>query len=98
MPANTVFSLNDLPGKIVACQFGTTGYTYAGNIEVITVEGYDKGADAIKALKKGWADAVIIDSEPAAVFVAHRRKQGTLSAHANYHYIFYHYNAPNLHI
>ena len=69
-PANTVFSLNDLSGKIVACQFGTTGYTYAGNIEDITVEGYDKGADAIKALKKGWADAVIIDSEPAAVFVA----------------------------
>ncbi|MCR4645861.1 MAG: transporter substrate-binding domain-containing protein [Oscillospiraceae bacterium] len=69
-PANTVFSLTDLPGKTVACQFGTTGYSYAGNIADITVEGYDKGADAIKALKTGWADAVIIDSEPAAVFVA----------------------------
>ena len=69
-PANTVFSADDLPGKTIACQLGTTGYIFAGDIEGATVEGYNKGADAIQALVHGKADAVIIDSEPAKVFVS----------------------------
>ena len=69
-PANTVHSANDLVGKTIACQLGTTGYIYAGDIENANVEGYNKGADAIQALIQGKAEAVIIDSEPAKVFVS----------------------------
>ena len=67
---NTVFSIDDLPGKTIGTQLGTTGYIYASDeIENATVEPYNKGADAIQALKQGKVDAVIIDSEPAKVFV-----------------------------
>ena len=70
VPANTVHSADDLTGKTIACQLGTTGYIFAGDIEGATVEGYNKGADAVQALVQGKADAVIIDSEPAKVFVS----------------------------
>ncbi|MDD6270062.1 MAG: transporter substrate-binding domain-containing protein [Oscillospiraceae bacterium] len=68
--ANTVFSADDLKGKTIGAQLGTTGYIYAcDEVEDATVEPYNKGADAIQALKQGKIDAVIIDSEPAKVFV-----------------------------
>lgn len=70
VPANTVFSADDLEGKVIACQIGSTGYIYAGEIKNAEVMGFDKGADAIAALVAGDADAVIIDDEPAKVFVA----------------------------
>lgn len=79
VPANTVFSADDLEGKVIACQLGTTGYIYAGDIEGAVVQGYDKGADAVAALVKGEADAVIIDSEPAKVFVSENDKLMILS-------------------
>ena len=69
-PANTVFSADDLKGKKIGAQLGTTGYVYAGDVEDATVEPYNKGADAVQALKQGKLDAVIIDSEPAKAFVA----------------------------
>lgn len=69
-PPNTVFSVEDLKGKKIGAQLGTTGYIYAEDeIENATVEPYNKGADAVQALKQGKIDAVIIDSEPAKVFV-----------------------------
>lgn len=74
VPANTVFSTDDLEGKVVACQLGTTGYIYAGDIKDAVVKGYDLGAQAVEALVAGEADAVIIDSEPAKVFVAENDK------------------------
>ncbi|MBQ4466435.1 MAG: transporter substrate-binding domain-containing protein [Oscillospiraceae bacterium] len=74
VPANTVHSADDLSGKTIACQLGTTGYIFAGDIAGATVEGYNKGADAIQALTQGKADAVIIDSEPAKVFVSKNPK------------------------
>lgn len=56
--------------KKIGAQLGTTGYIYAEDeIENATVEPYNKGADAVQALKQGKIDAVIIDSEPAKVFV-----------------------------
>lgn len=68
--ANTVFSADDLPGKTIGAQLGTTGYIFAcDEVENATVEPYNKGADAVQALKQGKVDAVIIDSEPAKVFV-----------------------------
>ena len=69
-PANTVNSLDDLAGKTIGTQLGTTGYILAGDIENATVEGYNKGADAIQALKQGKNDAVIIDMETAKAFVS----------------------------
>lgn len=68
VPANEVHSVADLDGKTIGVQLGTTGDTLAGDIKDATVEKYTKGADAVQALKQGKVDAVIIDSEPAAVF------------------------------
>ncbi len=62
--------IEDLVGKKIGTQLGTTGAMYAadefGEDNVIT---YSKGADAILALG-GDVDAVIIDNEPAKSFVA----------------------------
>ncbi len=69
VPANSVHSADDLVNKTIGCQLGTTGYIFAGDVEGATVEPYNKGADAVQALKQGKVDAVIIDSEPAKVFV-----------------------------
>ena len=69
VPANTVHSIDDLKGKTIGVQLGTTGDIYAEDVEDAKVEKYNKGADAVQALKQGKIDAVLIDSEPAKVFV-----------------------------
>ncbi len=61
---------DDLVNAKIGTQMGTTGYIFAGDIEGAEVEGYNKGADAVMALTQGKVDAVIIDSEPANVFVS----------------------------
>ncbi|MBR3970344.1 MAG: transporter substrate-binding domain-containing protein [Ruminococcus sp.] len=66
---NTVHSADDLKNKTIGVQLGTTGDTLANDIEGATVERYKRGADAIQALKQGKIDAVIIDNEPAKVFI-----------------------------
>ena len=68
-PANTVNSADDLVGKSIGVQLGTTGATLAADVEGATVEKYNKGVDAVQALKQGKIDAVIIDLEPAKVFI-----------------------------
>lgn len=60
---------DDLTGKTVGVQLGTTGDIYADDIEDGTVERYSKGFEAVQALIQGKIDAVIIDGEPAKVFV-----------------------------
>lgn len=70
VPKNTVNSVDDLEGKTIGVQNGTTGDIYAEDVKDATVEKYNKGADAIMALKQGKVDAVIIDNEPAKVFVS----------------------------
>ncbi len=60
---------DDLAGKTVGVQLGTTGDIYADDIEDATVERYNKGFEAVQALIQGKVDAVIIDNEPAKVFV-----------------------------
>lgn len=75
---NTVFSRNDLPGKTIGVQIGTTGDDIATKLEKepeesresANVERYNKGADAVNALKLGKIDCVIIDNEPAKEFVS----------------------------
>ena len=65
-------SRDDLPGKKIGVQLGTTGDSDATEYEKndgSTVERYNKGADAIQALKTGKIDCVIIDQQPAEAFV-----------------------------
>ncbi|MGN1313752.1 MAG: transporter substrate-binding domain-containing protein [Lachnospiraceae bacterium] len=71
LPANSVNSVDDLPGKTIGVQLGTTGDIYASDYEEegSTIERYNKGADAIQALKQGKVDCVIIDEQPAIAFV-----------------------------
>lgn len=71
VPENTVFSADDLPGKTIGVQFGTTGDIYASDYvaEGSTIERYNKGNDAVQALKQGKVDCVIIDLQPAIAFV-----------------------------
>lgn len=66
---NEVFSVADLNGKTIGVQLGTTGDIYSTDIEGAKIERYKGGADAVQALKQGKVDAVIIDNEPAKVFV-----------------------------
>jgi polar amino acid transport system substrate-binding protein len=65
---NTVHSIDDLNGKKIGVQLGTTGDTLAGDIENATVERYNKAADGVQALKQGKVDAVIVDLETAESF------------------------------
>lgn len=62
---------DDLEGKKIGVQEGTTGHTYCsddyGEDNVIA---YTTGANAIEALKTGKVDCVVIDNEPAKEFVA----------------------------
>ena len=61
---------DDLVGKKIGVQLGTTGDIYAEDIEDATLERYNKGFEAIQALAQGKIDAVIIDNEPAKSYVA----------------------------
>ena len=75
VPANTVHNQADLEagGKKIGVQLGTTGdVVNAADYEDMgcTVERFNKGADAVQALKQGKVDCVIIDSQPAKVFVS----------------------------
>lgn len=75
-------SIEDLNGKKIAVQEGTTGdflVTPEDDNEIITdkntqVKRFKKGADAIVELKNGGVDAVVIDSSPARSFVAANEK------------------------
>lgn len=69
-------SIDDLEGKKIGAQQGTTGYIYAsdtpenGGYGEENVTGYQNGALAVEALKGGKVDCVIIDNEPAKAYVA----------------------------
>lgn len=67
-----VTSKDDLPGKKIGVQTGTTGDILATDLESqgTTVERFNKGVDAVMSLKQGKLDCVIIDNEPAKVFVS----------------------------
>ena len=67
---SSVTCADDLVGKTIGVQIGTTGMTYAEGVEGATVEKYNKGADAVEALKQGKIDAVLIDASPAKYFVS----------------------------
>ncbi len=62
-------TVDDLKGKKIAVQLGTTGAIYAKDVEGADVQEFNKGADAVMAVVQGKADCVIIDEQPAKVFV-----------------------------
>ena len=71
-----ITSVDDLfnGGYSIGVQLATTGDLYATwdleDTGLCTVDRYNKGADAVEALKAGKVDCVIIDNEPAKAFVA----------------------------
>ena len=67
---SVISSPDDLIGKTIGVQLGTTGDIYAEDIEDATLERYNKGFEAVQALLQGKIDAVIIDNEPAKVYVS----------------------------
>ena len=64
-------SIDDMDGKMIGTQRGTTGYIYCSDDfgdEHVTP--YDDGLTAVQALVNGQVDAVVIDNAPAKEFVA----------------------------
>ena len=66
-----ITSKEDLNGKVIGVQLGTTGDLAASEEEIGAkeVKRYNKGNEAVQALKAGQVDCVIIDSQPAEKFV-----------------------------
>ena len=66
-----IASPDDLSGKKIGTQRGTTGYIYCsddfGDENVVA---YDDGLTAVQALNNGQVDAVVIDNAPAQEFIA----------------------------
>lgn len=69
VPENPVHTLDDLEGKTIGVQLKTTGDSYASDIEGADVQRFNKGRDAVLALREGTLDAVMLDDAPANVFV-----------------------------
>ena len=66
-----IASVDDLAGKKIGTQRGTTGYLYCSDdFGEDAVVAYDNGLTAVQALNNGQVDAVIIDEAPAKEFVA----------------------------
>lgn len=66
-----ITKVDDLAGKKIGVQLGTTGDIYASDYEEqgSTVERYNKAADAVQALKLGKIDCIVLDENPAKKFV-----------------------------
>ena len=66
-----IASVDDLAGKTIGTQRGTTGYIYCtDDFGEDSVVAYDNGLTAVQALNTGQVDAVVIDNAPAKEFVA----------------------------
>ena len=66
-----IASVDDLAGKKIGTQRGTTGYIYCSDdFGDDAVVAYDDGLTAVQALKNGQVDAVVIDNAPAKEYVA----------------------------
>lgn len=66
-----IASVDDLTGKKIGTQRGTTGYLYCsddfGDENVVA---YDNGLTAVQMLNNGQVDCVVIDNAPAKEFIA----------------------------
>lgn len=66
-----IASPDDLAGKKIGTQRGTTGYIYCSDdFGDDAVVAYDNGLTAVQALNNGQVDAVVIDNAPAKEYVA----------------------------
>lgn len=66
-----IASFDDLAGKTIGVQLGTTGdFIASDDVEGANVSQYNKGVDAVNDLLNGRVDCVIIDKNPAQVFEA----------------------------
>ena len=66
-----VKGFDDLKGKKVGVQTGTTGDIYVtGDLGDECVERYAKGMEAVQALSQTKIDAVVIDGEPAKKYIS----------------------------
>ena len=66
-----IASPDDLAGKKIGTQRGTTGYIYCSDdFGDDNVGAYDDGLTAVQALNNGQVDAVVIDNAPAQEFIA----------------------------
>ena len=63
-----IATADDLVGKTIGVQLGTTGDFIASDIADTTVSQYNKAVDAVNDLINGKVDCVIIDKNPALVF------------------------------
>ncbi len=74
MEDSDIASADDFEGKTIGVQGSTTGDLYVTwdyvDEGLAQIERYNKGMDAVMALVQGKVDAVVIDSEPAKVFVS----------------------------
>ncbi len=65
-----IASVDDLSGKKIGTQRGTTGYLYCSDdFGDDAVVAYDNGLTAVQALNNGQVDCVVIDNEPAKAYV-----------------------------
>lgn len=68
---SAIASIDDLEGKTIGVQSGTTGDIYCtGDYGQEFVKQFANGALAVAALQNGQVDCVVIDNEPAKQFVA----------------------------
>lgn len=65
-----IATADDLKGKAIGVQLGTTGDFIAEEIEDATTSQYNKAVDAVNDLVNGRLDCVIVDKNPALVFEA----------------------------
>ncbi|MGL4798726.1 MAG: basic amino acid ABC transporter substrate-binding protein [Cellulosilyticaceae bacterium] len=68
----SIATADDLAGKKVGVQLGTTGDLYASDLEGVEVIPYDKAAMAVADLGNGKVDAVLVDEEPAKLIVGNQ--------------------------
>ena len=74
-----IATADDLVGKTIGVQLGTTGDFIATDIEGTTVSSYNKGVDAVNDLVNGRVDCVIIDKNPALVFADKFKDNGVVA-------------------
>ena len=76
-------SVSDLKGKRIGVQHGTTGDLYVTE-KIQEPERYAHGPVAVAAVAAGKLDAVIVDGEPAGVYVQQRKNLKILSEPLTY--------------
>lgn len=69
----SIKTVDDLKEATVGVQTGTTGDIYVSDSvdsgDIAEVERFNKGFEAVKSLQQGKIDAVVIDDQPAKIFV-----------------------------